>query len=47
VQPGQGIGLSVVAEPVSLYHRSLKIESSCLVGACLELELPVSARAQG
>ncbi len=43
VQPGQGIGLSVVAELVALYNGTLKIEQSPLGGACLELRLPLTA----
>ncbi len=45
VQPGQGIGLSVVAELVALYNGTLKIEESPLGGACLELRLPLTATA--
>jgi two-component system sensor histidine kinase PhoQ len=44
VQPGQGIGLSVVAELVGLYHGELRIEESALGGACLMLELPGAVR---
>jgi two-component system, OmpR family, sensor histidine kinase PhoQ len=40
VQPGQGIGLSVVAELVALYGGRLGIGDSDLGGARLELELP-------
>ncbi len=40
VQPGQGIGLAVVAELVTLYRGTLRIEDSDLGGARLELELP-------
>jgi len=40
VQQGQGIGLSVVAELVALYHGSLRIEESDLGGARVVLELP-------
>ncbi|MDZ7670687.1 MAG: ATP-binding protein [Gammaproteobacteria bacterium] len=45
VQAGHGIGLSVVAELVALYHGSLRIEESPLGGACLTLELPGAVRA--
>jgi two-component system sensor histidine kinase PhoQ len=45
VQPGHGIGLSVVAELVALYHGSLVIEESAMGGACLELRLPLSGTA--
>jgi two-component system sensor histidine kinase PhoQ len=45
VQPGHGIGLSVVAELVALYHGSLRIEESPLGGASLELRLPLTAKA--
>lgn len=44
VQPGHGIGLSVVAELVSLYHGRLGIEDSDLGGARLVLELPGTVR---
>ncbi|MFU8815477.1 MAG: ATP-binding protein [Pseudomonadales bacterium] len=40
VQPGQGIGLAVVAELVALYGGRLSIGDSDLGGARLELELP-------
>jgi two-component system, OmpR family, sensor histidine kinase PhoQ len=40
IQPGQGIGLSVVAELVALYGGRLGIGDSDLGGARLELELP-------
>ncbi len=40
VQQGQGIGLSVVAELVTLYHGALRIEESALGGARLVLTLP-------
>lgn len=40
VQSGQGIGLSVVAELVALYHGRLHIDESSLGGARLVLELP-------
>lgn len=39
VQPGQGIGLAVVAELVTLYHGSLDIDTSELGGAAIELTL--------
>lgn len=39
VQPGQGIGLSVVAELVSLYSSTLSIDSSPLGGARIRLVL--------
>jgi len=42
VQQGQGIGLSVVAELVELYHGALRIEESGLGGARLVLTLPVA-----
>ncbi len=42
-QPGQGIGLAVVAELVGLYHGRLRIAESDLGGACLELELPLTS----
>lgn len=45
VQAGHGIGLSVVAELVALYHGTLRIEESPLGGACLVLELPGGVRA--
>jgi two-component system sensor histidine kinase PhoQ len=47
VQPGHGIGLSVVAELVALYHGRLHIEESPLGGACLELRMPLTAKAIG
>lgn len=40
VQQGQGIGLSVVAELVALYHGALRIEESDLGGARVVLQLP-------
>lgn len=40
VQSGQGIGLSVVAELVALYHGRLHVDESALGGARLVLELP-------
>lgn len=40
VQPGQGIGLAVVAELVALYRGTLRIEDSDLGGARLVLDLP-------
>jgi len=40
VQPGQGIGLSVVAELVALYQGQLHIGESALGGARIRLELP-------
>ena len=40
VQPGQGIGLAVVAELVALYHGALRIEESDLGGARVVLQLP-------
>ncbi len=40
VQPGQGIGLSVVAELVALYRGRLEVDESALGGARLVLELP-------
>ena len=39
VQPGQGIGLAVVAELVTLYHGALDIDTSELGGAAIELTL--------
>ncbi len=39
VQPGQGIGLAVVAELVALYNGSLKLDTSDLGGAAIELML--------
>lgn len=47
VQPGQGIGLSVVAELVGLYNGRLEIHDSPWGGARLELMLPLSASAAG
>ncbi|MEQ8859338.1 MAG: ATP-binding protein [Pseudomonadales bacterium] len=47
VQSGQGIGLSVVAELVALYHGRLRIEESPLGGARLVLELPGALRRDG
>jgi two-component system sensor histidine kinase PhoQ len=40
VQQGQGIGLAVVAELVTLYHGALRIEESDLGGARVVLQLP-------
>lgn len=40
VQQGQGIGLSVVAELLALYHGALHIEESDLGGARVVLQLP-------
>ena len=40
VQQGQGIGLSVVAELLALYHGALRIEESDLGGARVVLQLP-------
>ena len=45
VQPGQGIGLSVVAELVALYRGEIRIDESELGGALLELRLPLVAAA--
>ena len=39
--PGQGIGLAVVDEIVSLYHGSLEISASEIGGARLLLRFPV------
>jgi signal transduction histidine kinase len=39
--------LSVVAELVALYHGRLHIEESPLGGACLELRMPLTAKAIG
>ena len=47
LHPGHGIGLSVVAELVGLYHGTLRIEESDLGGACLELRLPLTAQEAG
>ena len=41
IQPGQGIGLAVVAELVALYHGKLAIAESPLGGACLERQRPL------
>jgi two-component system sensor histidine kinase PhoQ len=40
MRPGQGIGLSVVAELVALYQGELRIETSALGGARICLDLP-------
>ncbi len=40
IQPGQGIGLAVVAELVALYSGSLEISESELGGAQIEVRLP-------
>ena len=40
VQSGQGIGLSVVAELVGLYHGELSIDDSDLGGARICVQLP-------
>lgn len=40
VQPGQGIGLSVVAELVSLYEGQLSVDRSRLGGALIRVEFP-------
>ena len=40
VQPGQGIGLSVVSELIQLYGGTLTIGSSPLGGASIEVRLP-------
>lgn len=42
-RPGQGIGLAVVAELVTLYGGRLDIAGSDLGGAALTLELPLAA----
>ena len=41
IQPGQGIGLAVVAELVTLYSGTLDIEDSELGGALIRVTLPV------
>ena len=42
MQPGQGIGLSVVAELVSLYQGTLEISESPRGGARIQVSLPGS-----
>lgn len=40
IQPGQGIGLAVVAELVDLYSGTLEISDSALGGAFIQVRLP-------